>query len=273
LLQEQLLAGIGARDWGDVDLLLDTLRAIDASATEPAAAPLAELLRSPEELHVRLACHGLALIGPGASAAAPALAKQLDPSRPQLAALAARALGHIGPGARITAGRLVTCLQVDDPDLSFQAARALCRIAPADAPARAATIKAVMSHPWFVRLGGSTSARRNCYRSIALAYLGKDAIPQFLAQARAILASNAKAAKGSPRPDYTGICELAGAAFIVDRGSAADFLPVLAKIPDRNPPVVDRTLLRLTREDLEGTLDQRDPLGRLAARARNQERE
>ena len=129
-----------------------------------------------------------------------------------------------------------------------------------------------MAHPRFIRLGGSTSARRNCYRAVALALLGRDAVPQLLAQANKEIATNAKAVKRGPRPDYTGVCELAAAAFVIDPKSAPDFLPVLAKIPNRNPPVVDRTVLKLTKEDLEGTLDQRDPLGRHAAKSRAQEK-
>ena len=157
-------------------------------------------------------------------------------------------------------------MKADDPNLGFQAARALCRLAPTDAAARAATIEAVMAHPWFARLGGSTSARRHSYRAVALSLLGKDAIPQLRERANAVIEAGSKVAKGSRGPDYTGICEVAAAAFVIDPASASEFLPILAKIPNRNPPVVDRTLRSLTTKDLEGKLDQRDPLGRAAAK-------
>jgi hypothetical protein len=210
-------------------------------------------------------------MGPPAAKATSALAGLLDPARPQLAVLAARALGRIGPGAGDAAPALVKLVAAEDAALAFEASRALCRIAPADAATREAAIDAVIANPWYVRLGGATSARRNCGRTITLAYLGKDAIPPLLAKAKAIIAAGKATPKGWQRTNYTAICELAAAAHLLDPASAADFLPVLGKIPNKNPPVVDRELLAMTTKDLQGKLDQRDPHGRHAAKKKAEE--
>jgi hypothetical protein len=263
-VRKHLSVAITARDWGDVDLLLDTLLAIDPAATKPVAADLEKLLDANQELAVRLGFHALTLMGPQAADATPALVKHLDPGKPELAPLAAKALGRIGPGASAAAPDLLRCLTTKNVALTCQIAKALCHIAPTDAATRAATIDAALAHPWFIRIGGQTSARRNSYRSVALSLLGKEALPQFLEKAKALLAAGLAARKGTFR--FDGICDLAGAAFIVDPTSATDFLPILAKIPRHNPPTVDGTTLRLTIADLEGKLDQRDPLGHRAAR-------
>jgi hypothetical protein len=99
-LQKQMLAAIAAKDWGDTDLLLDTLLAIDPAVAKPAAPELAKLLDSTDELTCQLGYHGLALMGPQAAEAAPAVIKRLDPEKPEHAALAARTLGRMGPTRR-----------------------------------------------------------------------------------------------------------------------------------------------------------------------------
>jgi hypothetical protein len=52
----------------------------------------------------------------------------------------------------------------------------------------------------------------------------------------------------------------------MDSQCAAEFLPLLDKIPKTNPPKVSNALLNMTIQDLKGTLNQRDPLGRVAGR-------
>jgi hypothetical protein len=271
VLQKLLLAAIAARDWGDTDLLLDTLLAIEPAATRPAAAELAKLLEAGDELTVRLGFHGLRLMGPQAAEAAPALVKHLDAGKPELAVLAARALGRIGPGASTAVPALLKCLESQDLELTCQAAKALCHLAPSDPAARGAAMEAALTHPWFVlsNRGGATCPRRNSYKTVALSLLGKEAIPQFLERARAVIAMGQKPyKKGTPAPrvDYVSICYLADAAFAIDPKSAADFLPLLGNIPRTNPPKVDGGMLKMTEMDLKGTLDQRDPLGHVKSR-------
>jgi hypothetical protein len=170
-LQKLLLAAVAARDWGDVDLLLDALLAIDPPATKPAASKLAKLLESSDELTLRLGFHALGLMGADAAETTSALVKHLDPAKPETAALAARTLGRIGPAAGAAAPALLKCLETKDQNLTCQAAKALCHLAPANAEARAATIDAALAHPWFVDAadaGHNTRKpippRRRCWR-------------------------------------------------------------------------------------------------------------
>jgi outer membrane protein assembly factor BamB len=277
VVQKALLAAIAAKDWGDVDLLIDTLLAIDPAAARPAAPELAKLLESTDEPTWRLGYHGLALLGPQAVDAVPALVKHLDPTQPEPAALAARAAGRVGPDAKAAATELMKCLVAKDEALAFQAAKALCHMQPGDAAMLAATVDAVLAHPWFVKMPESrTPPRRDSYKAVALSLLGKDAVPLLLDRAKAVIAAGeSPVKKGAPAPrvNYASICEMASAAFVMDPRSASDFLPLMAKIPNRNPPVMDKMVLSLTEKDLDGTLDQRDPLGYVKAKGASAEKE
>jgi hypothetical protein len=77
-LRKSLLAAVAAKDWGDVDLLLDALLEIDAPAAKPAAPELAKLLDASDELTVRLGFHALALMGARGAEAVPALVRCLE---------------------------------------------------------------------------------------------------------------------------------------------------------------------------------------------------
>ena len=260
-LQQTLLTAITAKDWGDVDLLIDTLRAIDPSATAPASPELAKLLQDEDERLVRLGCHALGLMGSPAAAAAPALAALLDPTRPRLAALAARALGRIGPAAREAAPSLTKVLSADDEALAFEASRALCRLAPSDEAIRAQAIDAVLAHPWYAIFNSSVPAGKSSGRSITLAHLGKDAVAQLLAKGQAFLENGAKVREKKEdqlKVDYTLLAELAGASFILDPGSAASWVSLLEQIPGGNPHQTrcDRPFVKQTIADLQGKLDQ-----------------
>ena len=266
-IQKALLGSVDARDWGDVDLLIEVLRACDASALKPAAPALAKLLEQKDQLTLRLAFHALALLGPRAAEAVPGLTKHLDPAQPEHAALAARTLCQIGPGAQTAVPALLKCLEAKDEDLTRQAAKALCHLMPADAAARAAAIDAVLAHPGlYSKIGwGAAPPRRNSYKAILLSLLGKEAVPQMLVRAKGIIEMGARPyRKGEPaaKVNYSNVCDLADAAFAIDPKSAPDFLPLLARIPRRNPPVMDAMLLTMTEKDLNGTFDQRDPYGR-----------
>jgi outer membrane protein assembly factor BamB len=261
ILQKLLLTAIAAKDWGDTDLLLDTLLAIDPPATKSAAPELAKLLESPDELTLRLGFHALGLMGAEAAQATAALARHLDPAKPETAALAARTLGSIGAGASAAIPALLKCLEAKDQNLTCQAAKALCHLAPANVADRGATIDAVLAlkHLLFVDAAGSSKGRSpvplrlSHYQAIALSLLGKEAVPQFLERAKAVLAAGEKEkskvrTKGmapAPPVDYQAVLILASAAFTIDPKSAADFLPLVAKVPNGT----------LTERDLKGTID------------------
>jgi len=62
------------------------------------------------------------------------------------------------------------------------------------------------------------------------------------------------------------ICDLADAAFVIEPKSALDFLAILERIPWRKPPKVGGSTLRMAEEDLNGTLNQHNPTGRVAGK-------
>jgi outer membrane protein assembly factor BamB len=281
-IQKALLAAIAAKDWGDTDLLLDTLLAVEPAAAKPAAPELAKLLESAERLvenHIalgrmapevaqrlesaeeptwRLGYHALALMGPQAAEAVPALAKRLDPAKPEQAALAARALGRIGPGAKAAAPALLRCLAAKDENLTYQAAKALCHVQPTDAAILAATVDAAMAHPWFAKIqwSESTCPRRDSYKAVALSLLGKEVLPILLERAKKALAAR----------NHYGVADLASAAFVIAPKSAADFLPLVSSALEQKPWEFPRKCLQLTKADLDGTLNQRDPFGHVKAK-------
>jgi hypothetical protein len=261
-----LLAAVAAKDWGDVDLLLDALLAIDRAAAKPAAPELAKLLEAKDELTVRLGCHALSLMGAEAVGAVPALGKLLEPDQPESAALAARALGRIGPGANAAIPALLKCLEAKDQQLKYESAKALCHLAPAEPAARAATIEALLAHPWFIAAtdGNGVPPRLKSYRAVALSLLGKDAGPALLERAK----------KAADAGEYANVCDLASAAYILDPKSAPDYLPVLAEAPKKKAGVKkplaggsNGQALKLTELDLKGTINLRDPRGLGVAKA------
>jgi hypothetical protein len=338
VVQKQLLAAIAAKDWGDTDLLSDTLMAIDPAAAKPAAPELARLLDSPDEFVRRLGCHGLALMGPQAADAAPALAKRLDPAKPEQAALAAWTLGRIGPGAAAAVPDLLRCLpaKVVVPDkaswangvpkfteykyldtaearrltqgdkcfagndrdgarqaydaflrefpksragdyakamlamcgvsvereeaerlqqqtVTFHALQALYRIGSIPRGAISNVLEQTLAHPMFAWTERISVPRRDSYRCMVMSLLGREALPILLDRAKTALAAKDRAA----------LADLASAAFMIEPKSAADSLPIISAALIGDSPL---GFLHLTRQDLDGTLNERDPWGRHAAK-------
>jgi hypothetical protein len=123
---ESLLRGAVAQaDWGDTDLLIESLKAIEPARLRPAVTDLSRLLRSDDPLAVRLACHALALIGPDAAEATPDLARRLADRTAPAAPIAARALARIGPGAASAVPALFDCLPIERPMETHETALAV----------------------------------------------------------------------------------------------------------------------------------------------------
>jgi hypothetical protein len=116
-----LRASAAKADWGDTDLLVEALKAIEPARTRAAVPDLSRLFGSDDPLAVRLGCHALALIGSDAAAAAPDLIRLLAGR----AAPAARALGRIGPGAASAVPALLACLPEDKPVETHETAMAV----------------------------------------------------------------------------------------------------------------------------------------------------
>jgi hypothetical protein len=261
-LQKQMLAAIAAKDWGDTDLLLDTLLAIDPAATRPAAPELAKLLDSTDELTRHLGYHGLALMGPQAVEAVPALAKRLDPANPEQAALAARTLGRIGPGAKVAVPGLLKCLEAENRNLAFQTIKTLCHLAPAESAAQRAAIEAVLGHEWFIDSRDTqwVAPRFTSYRTLLLSLLGPEAIPSLLERLKEEITPSGSRKAG---PNIAAVCDLAAAVFTIDLKRAPELLSLLEKLP----PPRGISAFKLMLDDLKGTLDMRDPHGFLKGRA------
>jgi RNA polymerase sigma factor (sigma-70 family) len=264
VLQKQLLLAIAAKDWGDTDLLLDTLLAIDATAAKPAAPELAKLLEASDARIRLLGFHGLRRMGDMASDAAPAVVKWLDAGNPEWAAVAAGTLGRMGAGAGAAVPALLKCLESANENLTFQAVKALCHLAPAEPAVRRTVIEAVLKHEWFIHEEATIIAPRfRSYKALALSLLGPEAIPLLLERTKKEF-DPVQGKKGmTTNPNAKSLCDLASAALTIDRKTAPEFLAWLEKLP----PPRGLSQLKLMLDDLKGTLDMRDPHGFLKPKA------
>lgn len=126
-LEGMLRAAAAKADWGDTDLLVAALMAIEPARAKTTVVDLAKLLKSNDVVAVRLGCQVLGIIGPGAAEAVPALARLLTNRDASVAASAAKSLGLIGPDAASASPALLACLPEERPVETYETAAAAVR--------------------------------------------------------------------------------------------------------------------------------------------------
>ena len=267
VLRRLLAAAIAARDWGDTELLLETLLAVDRPSAAAAAGDLARLLDAQDYSSTMLACHGLAMLGPDAAPAVASLAKLLKAEPADLAVAAARTLCAIGPKAAATAPKLLALLDAQDEELSYHALKALLHVGPPK-QALGDLIDRAVRHPWVGnKADHCVLPRYTSYAVCLLSLLGRDDVPLLLSKARQLLDSRANfrgLPSGDVVADYMSALEIMEAAYVIDPGALKAAQAVveatIAGTKGRNLGEAGGRL-KLLQMELAGSIDIRDPWG------------